>query len=234
MKPGTEEVLESTPQVTTALIRIKPDLDVSVREIYTEAVRLLDFAHCREIKTVDDMKDATNDQVIIGDFKKAIEEKRKGYTGPINEHLTAVNQAFKDFALPLLQADSLNRQKMNAYRQKVEAKRQAEEEVNRLRMEAAQKEMELKGELTESVQVIEVQAAPAKTIRTEMGRSTSVDHWKAEVMDFALLPDEYKIENTQKLNATARTFKDKRTIPGVRIYNDPDIRTTGRKEGTNG
>ena len=223
--PGTEEV-----QTVTALIRIKPDLDVSVRQIYSEAVRLLDFATCRTIKTADDLKDATNDQVIIGNFKKDIEEKRKAYTGPINDHLKAVNQAFQEFTAPLLQADQLNRANMTNYRLAREAIIAEQERINRLRIEAAQAEMELKGELTESVQVIEVQAPVAKSVRTDMGTTTTVDHWKAEVVDFALLPDEYKLPNQQMLNAVARTYKNIRTIPGVRIYNDPDIRTTARRE----
>ena len=231
-KEAGAEVTEVTilPQIEQrALIKVNPDLDISVREIYSKAVRLLDFAQSREIKTVAGMKDATNDQVIIGNFKKDIEAKRVSYTGPINDHLKAVNQAFKDFAAPLLQADQLNRANMNKYRLAQEALIAEQERINRLRMEAAQAEMELKGELTESVQVIEVQAPVAKSVRTDMGTSTSVDHWKARVFDFKLLSDEWKLENTSLLNTHARTHKGQRPIPGVEFYNDPDIRTTRRQ-----
>lgn len=44
--------------------------------------------------------------------------------------------------------------------------------------------------------------------------------FKVEVVDFALLPDQYKIPNEQLLNSIARTSKGKVAIPGCKIHEE--------------
>ena len=213
---------------TTAIVKVNPQVDLAVTALYGEAVTLLTYAEAAIIKTDADVKERTNDLSIIVNLKKAIEEKRKEYVGPINEHLKAVNDAFKSFTDPLVQADTITRKKVLDYRAEQNRVRQEQERINRLRIEAAQAEMKLKGELTESVDLIEVQPAAPSIIRTDLGTSSYVNRWKAEVVDFALLPDEYKLPNMPMLNSAARSYKDTRTIPGVKIYNEPDIRMSAR------
>lgn len=224
----TMEPMETMPEpiASTAIIRIKPDLDVTVIEIYTEGLRLLKYAKTRVIKTDTENKEATDDLAIIRSLRKKIEAVRKEYTVPINDHLKTVNDTFKDFTAPLQEADTLNEQKMLAYRRAQEGIRAEQERINALRIEAAKAEMELKGELTESVNVVEVQPEPARVTRGGLGASGMVDNWKAEVTDFALLSDDYKLPNMVALNALAKSVRDTREIPGIRVYNDPHIRVT--------
>jgi len=139
--------------IETALIQIRPDTDEKVVSLYQEAVKLQQYAEARVIQSDGDIKVATDDLSIIAKFKKAIEEKRKEYVGPINEHLKAVNKVFQDFTAPLTEADSITRQKILVYRKEQERIRQEQERINALRLEAARAEMELKGELAESVEL---------------------------------------------------------------------------------
>ena len=209
---------------STAVVKIYPQGDSAVTLLYNEALLLRQYAEARVVKTDDDVKVATNDLAVLSKLKKAIEEKRKEYVGPINEHLKSVNDAFKVFTEPLVQADAITWQKIKAYRAEQERIRAEQERINQLRLEAAAAEMKLKGELTESVDLVEVVLPPAKHYQAETGTLGMIDHWKVEVIDFQLLPDEYKIADQIKLNKVVRAGLHK--IAGCRIWNDPDKRVT--------
>ena len=207
----------------TALIQIKPEADITVTKLYDEAMKLCRYAEARVITVDEDVKSATNDLAIIANRKKTLEEKRKGYTGPINDHLKAVNAAFQEFTAPLNQADQVNRQKVLDYRKAQEAIIAEQERINRLRIEAAEAEMELKGELTESVDLVEVSPETPKRVSTDMGTVGQRDNWKYEVVDFALVPDEYKMINAGVLTPVVKASKGKIIIPGIRIFNEPGL-----------
>jgi hypothetical protein len=63
--------------------------------------------------------------------------------------------------------------------------------------------------------------APAKTVHTAAGKVTMRSVWKAEVIDFNLLPDEYKVADEVKIGKVVRAGV--RQIPGVRIYEEKSI-----------
>lgn len=210
---------------TRAQIAIRPDQDESVIKLYEEGVRLRDFALVAKIETAEDVKKYTNDLAILAGLLKSIEEKRKGYTGPINEHLKAVNEAFKEFRAPMDKANELLRGKVKTYDAKERARKEEQERINRLKIEAAQAEQKLNGELTDSVDLVEV-TEPPKSISSSMGTAGMVDRWCVNVEDFALLPAEYKTVDYKKLNAVVRAGL--RSIPGCKIWNDPSVRVTAR------
>lgn len=208
----------------TAVVKVKPQTDEAVIALQEQSLKLEQYATALVIGTDDDVKSATNDLSIISGLKKAIEEKRKEYTQPINDHLKAVNEAFKSFAEPLNNADKITRQKVLDYRAEQERKRQEQEEINRLRLEAAQKEMELKGELTESVDLVETQPEQPNHYRSEAGTLGKATIWKFEVVDFALVPDEYKLPDATKIGKVVRAGL--RSIPGIRIYSEDTLKIT--------
>lgn len=210
--------------IATALIQIRPDTDEKVVSLYQEAVKLQQYAEARVIQSDGDIKVATDDLSIIARLKKAIEEKRKEYVGPINEHLKSVNDAFKNFAEPLNQADSITRQKILDYRKEQERIRREQERINQLRMEAARAEMELKGELTESVKVVEVAPEAPAHYRTESGTLGKFMVRKWELVDFNLVPGEYKMLNEVLIGKLVRSGL--KTIPGIRIYEEETLRIT--------
>lgn len=224
-RTGEEEIRTEEPEepVPTAIVRVKPEQDALVKAFYDQAVGLLDYAEKAVVETEEDYLLRVNDLTVIRTLRKALEEKRKEYTGPINEHLGDINAAFKTFTAPLAQADSITTKTMLDYRQKQTLIRQEQERINQLRIDAANAEMELKGELSESVDLVEVAPVAQKTTHSDLGSAGMTDCWKWEVIDFSLVPDEYKMINHAVLTPAAKSFKDTRTIPGIRIYNEPGI-----------
>ena len=218
----TEQIVQET-----ALIQVRPDADPRVLALYEESVKLLGYAEARTILSDDDVKVATEDLSVIAGVKKAIEAKRKEYTGPINEHLKATNGAFGTFTEPLTRADTLNRQKVLAYRAEQELVRQEQESINRLREEAARREMELKGEISEPVGLVQVaEEAPAR-YRTETGTLGTAKIKKWEVVDLKAVPIEYMMIDAAKVGKVVRAGIP--NIPGIRIYEVENLRVTARK-----
>lgn len=220
-------LLEVEPMAETAVVSIAPGKDKAVIGLLNEVMRIKEFADKRVVQSPEDDKDATNDLSMMAKLKQAIEEKRKEYVGPINAHLETVNDAFKMLSGPLAEADRVTRGKVTAYRSEQERIQREQEEINRKRIEAAEAEMKLRGELSESVGLVEVTEAPGLT-RTEVATSGMVQNWKYEVIDFAQLPDEYKVADHAMLSAVARKHHDQKQVPGVRFYNEPTLRVSSR------
>ena len=228
---GPEESAKGLLQsdsTTTAIVKVKPQTDEAVIALHEQSLKLEQYAVALIIASDGDVKSATNDLSIISGLKKAIEDKRKEYTQPINDHLKAVNEAFKTFTDPLNNADKVTRQKILDYRQEQERIRQEQERINQLRLEAARAEMELKGELTESVDLIEMQPGQPNHYRTDSGTLGTMKVRKYRVVDFAKLPDQYKIENSALLNKVVKAGIPE--IPGVEIYTEETLRVNTRKE----
>ena len=211
----------------TALIDIDPMVDEKMRSLGLEVIAIVQQAEARVVLSDADVHDATGEIALIAGLKKAFEEKRKEYTAPLNGYLKDINAAFKDYTDPLDQADKLTRGKVLSYRAEQERQRQEQERINRLREEAAKAEMQLKGELTESVNLVEVSPPPPAHYRTIAGDLGKTLTWKFEVMDFALLPDDYKLPDTVKIRKVVIAGA---TIPGVRVWQEESLRVTAPKQ----
>jgi len=220
--------MTETKEQTTSLVKVKPEADTEIMVFYNQALELRDYAEARIIATSDDLKPANDDLSIIRRVRKAMEARRKEYLSPFQDHVKETNEAYKTLMEPIEQADKITADKMLAFDREQKRIRQEQEEINRMRLEAAQKEMELKGEITESVGLIEVSREAPKRVSTDMGTSGQRDNWKWEVIDFALVPDEYKMINPAVLTPAAKSYKGTRAIPGVRIYNEPIIQMKTR------
>lgn len=215
------------PAVVT-LTLTHPDSDVLVVAFWKQAWGLMQYAEGLVIATGDDMKPAIDSLAVISKLKKAVEVKRKEYLQPFKEHIDEVNLAFKRLLEPILAADTITRDKMIVYNLEQERIRREQEEINRKRMEAAEAEMRLKGELSESVNLVEVTPEAPKTVKGDFGSAGMTDHWKYEVFDFALVPDDYKMINTGVLTPVVKASKGKITIPGIRIFNEPFVSVRAR------
>jgi hypothetical protein len=210
----------------TALV--KPQENTEVIAFYNQALSLQEYAEKRVIVTAEDLKPATDDLSIIAKVKKALEGKRKEYVVPLQDQVKEVNDAFKTLMEPIEIADRTTRDKILAFGQEQERIRQEQERINALKIEVAEKEMKLNGELSESVNLVEVVPGAPTTVRTDMGMQGQRDNWKYEVVDFAQLPDEYKVPDTAMLNTIAKKHHDLKQIPGVRFYNEPIIAVRSR------
>ncbi len=208
----------------TALVKINPEADMQVQAFYKEALGLQKYAETRVIKTVEDLKPANDDLNIIRRLRKAMEEKRKEYVSPLNDHVKAINNAFKTLMEPVEIADKITGDKMLAFNREQDRIRREQEEINRLRQLAASKDAALhNGEISEPVNLVEVIPEAPRQTRTEMGSSGMRDNWTFEIISFADLPDEYKMPDATKIGKVVRAGL--RNIPGVRIFNQPIIAT---------
>ena len=219
--------LEQIEVPTTALVHILPSANTEVMALYQEGQKALQYAQARVVQSDDDVKLATDDLSIIATRKKVMEEQRTSYTKPLNDHLKAVNEAFKRFMEPWNEADTLNRSKILAYRAEQERVRQEQERINQLREEAARAEMQLTGELSEPVGLVELAPAPATGYSTGAGQLGTVKIKKWEVSDLKLVPLEYMVIDAAKVGKVVRAGIP--SIPGIRIWEEEGLRVTARK-----
>ena len=87
---------ETNTETTTVLVKASPQNDTEVIAFYNEALELLRYAESRVIATAEDLKPATDDLSIIAKVKKGMEEKRKDYLRPFQDHIKETNAAFSN------------------------------------------------------------------------------------------------------------------------------------------
>jgi hypothetical protein len=211
----------------TATIQVKPSTDPRVTALYTEGVKLALYAESRTITSSADVESATRDLVIIAGVKKAIEERRQEYVGPINDHLRTVNNAFKAFTEPLVQADTITHKKVLDYMTEQKRIKQEQERINQLRLEAAQAEMKLTGELSEPVNMVEVAPPPQTRFNTDTGTLGTAKIKKWELTDISQVPIEYLMIDATRVGKVVRAGIP--SIPGIRIWEEESLRVTSRK-----
>lgn len=215
----------------TALIKVGVDLDESAQRLHREGLAALECAKRRVIQKKEDLELATNDLAIIKNLREALEDKKKDYVGPIRDHLDAVNEAFKQLLAPFVEADQITRDKVKEYR--IEQQKKADEAaaIEAEKLNLARREAEYSGTGEISVELGTVEAPPPvpKTVRTDVGTSGGRVQWKWRMVDFALVPDEYKILNHSLLTSFARSTKGQREIPGIEIYPDTVVTVRSKK-----
>jgi len=205
----------------TSLVLLNPKNDQTIITFYEQGLGLLRYAQALVIQKVEDLIPITNDLSLIAQVKKGIESSRKDYLQPFQEHIKETNDAFKTLMEPIETADTVTRGKILAFQLKQKLIREEQEKINALRLEAAKKEMELKGELTESVNLVEVIPPIPEHIRTELGTSNIVKKWEFEVVDFLILPDQYKLPDMVKIR---KVITAGATIPGVKAWQEANLR----------
>ena len=92
---------------------------------------------------------------------------------------------------------------------------QAEKDANKAAAEAA------KAAASAPTAIIKPQE---KSIAGAAGKTVTVDNWKHDVLQPDIVPREYCSPDDKKLRAAVQKL-GKRDIPGVRIYNEPQIRS---------
>ncbi len=219
--------IQGAPKPETA-ITLRPGEDLEARGYFEEALKLQEYAEGRVIATVEDVKLANDDLSLISKLKKAMDAKRKSLLDPLKLQADAIRETYTFLMAPVLEASKIYRDKMLAYNAEQERVRKVQEEINRKRQEAAEQEMKLKGELSESVNLVEVTPEVSKSVSTDMGASGQRDMWKYEVVDFAQLPDAFKMVDNAQLSAIAKRHHDQKQVPGVRFYNEPIIANRAR------
>lgn len=141
---------------------------------------------------------------------KAVEERRKSITQPLNTALREVNKLFKPLTTALLESERMLKGKIADYqREKIERNTRRLEE-------AAQAET-----------WTEAQEALAETETHTSPKGVNVRHvWKPRVVDPTKVPRQYLMVDVGKLEALAKGAKSEpAAIPGVR-WEQKDIVTS--------
>jgi len=202
--------------VDTALVRIAPNADAAVREFYEKALKLRTFAESLSVQSADDTKMATDTLSTIAQVKKGLEEKRKEFVAPLNGFVKEINEAFKELAKPIDEADRMVRDRVAAYLKAQDDRRKEEARVNALKLEAAEAEARLKGEPVKPVPILH-SPAPQRTV-TSSGAVGGRKTWKWALEDLSQVPKEYLMLNETLVGKVVGAGI--RAIPGIRIYED--------------
>ncbi len=215
--------IESKPIKEVSLVLVKPEANIEVIAFYNQALSLRDFAKARIITCNDDLKPASDDLIIIRKVKKAMEEKRKEYLKPFQDHVKETNDAYKTLMEPIEEADKITANKMLAFDVEQKRKIREAEAIETERLALARREEELTGEHTIDLTPVDKPEAVPERVRTGMGMTGQRDNWKWEVIDVTQVPREYLMINAGMLTPIVKASKGRLVIPGIRIYNEPII-----------
>ena len=163
----------------------------------------------------------------IKSFRKAIDVQRKELIKLPYDYVKRVNAFAKEISKPLDNAETIIKQKLIDYEAKKELERReqekrAEEERKRLQ-EQLNKEAQEKG--VEAVILPEVMFPKEEKniVHTESGDTVYTRTvWDFEIVDFAQVPDEYKVIDEKKVRQAINRLGI-RDIPGLKIFQKKTI-----------
>jgi len=214
-----EPVAEIVPSTN-----IETDLMIAdVQSLVEEANRYLEFARVRVVNDPDSEKKASTDLNLIRTTKKAIGAKRKEYLDPINAQAAEIRDFFKQLTDPIEEADKITSGLMLAYSAEVTRQREEADRLEAKRLQLAKDQEELTGEHTVSLDTIPKPEEAKKRVRTNLGLTSKVDHWKFKVVDLDAIPREYLIPDEAMLNSIAKKHHDGKPVAGILFFNDPHM-----------
>ena len=181
-------------------------------EILKQIQPILVMAETIEVDNATDVDEGSKFLRKIKDAKIIIEDKRKSFTGPLNESLRNINKSFKDMVKPLDEAEEVVKRKILKWR-RTEAERSAEEERILMEARAVLKEAE--------IELPDIDHVSPMPIENKIGNVQAVKRWTFEVIDADKIPRAYLILNTVSINSMIR--QGLRDIPGLRIYQEESL-----------
>jgi len=211
-----------------ATVMYDPEPDDVLRRYQDQVNGMVAYAEALVIRDAAAVDGATNDLSMISSLKRQLEDRRKEYVGPLNNEVKEINALFKTLTEPLAEADSLTRKKILAWNEEQRRLKAEAEAINQQKIDLARREMELNGEITVDTTPVDVPTDPRRRIEADAGVAATAKLWKWEVIDFALVPDEYKMIDASKVGRVVRAGI--RSIAGIRIYDEETLRVTPRSE----
>jgi len=164
--------------------------------------------------------------------KKVIKDSLGSIVKKAHEAHKEAKRVENEVMTPLKDAESLIKSKMGVYWQEQERKAEAERkrlaDIAEAEMKAAE---ELAAESPEQEDDLFADVAIKHSMDMAMVQDTPklagtsfIEKWSADVIDFKLLPDMYKVANESKLNQIARATKGEIAIPGVKFSSTKTVR----------
>jgi hypothetical protein len=210
--------------MTETMIDVKPISTKTVDELSKEVTTLT--AKTVVVKNQTDYNLASEVLKSIKGLAKRLEEERKKITSPLDAAKKAVQSLFVPQQDKLDVAERTIKNAMIAFADEQECirreeERKLQEKAEKDRQAALKKadEARAKGNEAKAASLEEKAAnvvAPVLAPRAETPAGAAfVTRWTAEVLDFSLLPDEYKIVDQKKLDMVARALKESFNVPGA-------------------
>ena len=219
LSPEAEHYVEPVPANLPAVLSMVAPRSV-LEPFRSKAKALAAEATAIKVQDQESQLAATTLAGTIKKIAKTVEDARKDYTAPFNDHIKAVNGLAKEIAAPLDTGMRHLTGQLNQYAAKVELERRKAEEEARRQAEAEQKRLnaEAKAAGVEAPLVPEVlPAKPEKAaVRTEAGTSYQRKTWTFEVEKPDEVPREYMLLNEGAVRAAIKNGV--RTIPGLKIF----------------
>jgi hypothetical protein len=184
--------------------------------IKTELTRVGSYASTLTIKNEEQLKEATDELVVLKTIQKQITEKKEGVIKPLMTALRNARAIFAPFEEKIEEAEQAIKDKMIKYQQIVEANAQKKSEKIAKDVETGRIGFD------EGVKRQAKIAEPQKTISTDNGQITYRIVKKVVIEDSALIPREYLIPDLSKIRADIFTGKQ---IAGVKIVEEKIIST---------
>lgn len=192
-------------------IKVAQAVIVSDQQSYEQAVAVR-----KNAKELQKMIEETFDPIVQkahASWKESLEQKNK-FVGPIIKAVEYLDSKIREFKLECERKEREAQEKLRR-----EAEEKAEKERAKLeykaRLAAEAGNVKKAEELAEKAAEVEIKVqAVAPTFPKAKGDFTRTT-WRATVVDFKLLPDEYKLPNEQLLNSIARNSKGVMKIQGV-------------------
>lgn len=161
-----------------------------------------------QIISDEQLKDGTDICAWIRQKLKIVEDRREFFVKPLRDHVNNINKWFKEFTVPLSEADKIVSEKMSAFRLK---QQRAIEEKNRKLREQAEAKAEKKGVPVSEIPVKQV-ALPQKSVGSGSFRKVK-DY---EIIDETKIPRAYLEPNLAQIRKAVNAGITE--IPGIRIF----------------
>lgn len=192
---------------------IFPIKDQAISEISSKGLAILKEAD--ELQILDQLR-LEYASLLLSDIvkiKRGAEERRQFFVKPLNDHVKAINDFFKNLLAPVEKADQIIRSKILNYRQR-EMKRIEEVEKERRQLLLENPIQGNPGSLP--AERLEVQPLP-KTVKVEGATTTTARKvWDFEILDASQVPREYLTIDAQAIRTAIKSGL--RSIPGIRIF----------------
>jgi hypothetical protein len=218
---------------------LRVEIDKNELDVLNKAKGLVEFESFI-IENNEQSIHSTNLLKLIKVESKELEEKRKSLTQPLNDTMKKINEMYKPTITLLKDAEGTIKQSLITFMERLEAMRLKEEAIAIAKAEALEdkriknlqdraktasekgndKMAEKLNAQAENVHVPIV--VKSSEFEKQKGIST-VERWKAEVIDKSKIPLNYMIVDIAMLNKIAIATKGTLEISGVKFYKESSM-----------
>lgn len=202
---------------------ITPEL--KTKEIEKEVLKLQKEFPTMSVKSAEDATKVTEWANGLNTRLKRVEELRKSFVAPLNDHVKMINNMFKMQSEPLEKMLAGVKRLLSDFYLEEQRKADIEDERKRKIREAANAKREEKGQSEIIIPVAQV-ARVDSTLKTSTGKSTATKVWQFEIINEDAIPREFCISDDRKIREAIKNGA--REIAGVRVYEDYKMSLTGR------